>query len=88
MKESLREYIEKSRGSESDKLSDPQEMRGSLTLNEIASEYMVGIKDLIGELDLDDKVDLNLPVKDLLKPLGREVQEVRDAVQKLKDKKP
>lgn len=88
LKESLREYIEKSRGSESDKLSDPQEMRGSLTLNEIASEYMVGIKDLIGELDLDDKVDLNLPVKDLLKPLGREVQEVRDAVQKLKDKKP
>ena len=88
LKESLREYIEKSRGSESDKLSDPQEMRGSLTLNEIASEYMVSIKDLIGELDLDDNVDLNLPVKDLLKPLGREVQEVRDAVQKLKDKKP
>ena len=88
LKESLRAYIEKNHGGESDKLSNPQELRGSVTLNEISAEYKVDIKDLIGELDLDDNVDLNVPVKDLLKPLGREVQELRDAVQKLMYKKP
>ena len=88
LKESLRAYIEKNHGGKSDKLSNPQELRGSVTLNEISAEYKVDIKDLIGELDLDDNVDLNVPVKDLLKPLGREVQELRDAVQKLMYKKP
>ena len=88
LKDSLRQYIEKSHGGEIDKLLNPQEMRGSVTLNDIASEYMVDIKDLVSELKLDGNVDLNVPVKDLFKPLGREVQEVRDAVQKLMDKKP
>jgi ClpP class serine protease len=63
-------------------------MRGSVTLSQISSEYMVDLKDLISELGLDGNVDLNSPVKDILKPLGREVQEVRDAIQKLMEEKP
>ena len=88
LKNALREYMQKNSGSVTDRLPNPQEMRGSVTLNEISSEYMVGIKDLISELGLDGNVDLNIPVKDILKPLDREVQEVRDAIQKLMDKKP
>jgi ClpP class serine protease len=49
---------------------------------------MVDLKDLISELGLDGNVDLYSPVKDILKPLGREVQEVRDAIQKLMEEKP
>ena len=88
LKDSLRKYMQKNSGSVINKLSNPQEMKGSITLNQISSEYMVDIKDLISELGLDGNIDLNLPVKDILKPLDREVQEVRDAIQKLMDKKP
>jgi len=88
LKDALREYMQKNIGSVTNRLSNPQEMRGSITFNQISSEYMVDIKDLIRELGLDGNVDLNLQVKDILKPLGREVQEVRDAIQKLMEKKP
>ncbi|MDD2350962.1 MAG: 4Fe-4S binding protein [Synergistaceae bacterium] len=88
LKDALREYMQINSVSVTDRLPNPQEMRGSVTLNEISSEYMVGIKDLISELGLDGNVDLNIPVKDIFKSLGREVQEVREAIQKLMDKKP
>ena len=88
LKDALREYMQKNIGSVTNRLSNPQEMRGSITFNQISSEYMVDIKDLIRELGLDGNVDLYLQVKDILKPLGREVQEVRDAIQKLMEKKP
>ena len=80
--------MQKNIGSVTNRLPNPQEMRGSVTLSQISSEYMVDLKDLISELGLDGNVDLNSPVKDILKPLGREVQEVRDAIQKLMEEKP
>jgi hypothetical protein len=88
LKDALREYMQKNIGSVTNRLPNPQEMRGSVTLSQISSEYMVDLKDLISELGLDGNVDLNSPVKDILKPLGREVQEVRDAIQKLMEEKP
>lgn len=86
LKEALREYLQKNDGGANNSLPNPQEMRGSITINQISAEYMIDIKDLIRELRLDENVDVNVPLKDLLKPMGREVQEVRDAVQTMTDK--
>lgn len=88
LKEALREYMKNNEVWTNKRLPNPQEMRGSISFNQISAEYMIDIKDLISELGLDGNIDLNLPVKDILKPLDREVQEVRDAIQKLMDKKP
>ncbi len=86
LKDALREYIQK-RVEVTDKiLPNPQEMTGSVSFNQISSEYMVDIKELLSALGLDENINIDVPVKDIMKPLGREVQEIRDSVKSLMDK--
>lgn len=87
LKEALRGYIQKKEKVTDKGLPNPQEMRGSVSFNEIISEYKLDKKELLSELGLDESIDMDAKVKDILKSLGREAQEVRDAVQSLLDKK-
>lgn len=86
LKEALRKYMQQSGKEANTSLLNPQEMRGSVSFNQITSEYKLDKKELLLKLGLDENVDMDAPVKDILKPLGREVQEIRDAVQSLMNK--
>ena len=83
LKEALKNYL-KEKKSSAVSAKDPQEIRGSAVLKEISEEYSLDIKLLLKTLNLPDDTDINTPVKDIMTSVGREVQEVRDAVKKLK----
>lgn len=66
---------------------DPQEIRGSATFGGICRDYGLEPQALLKALDLGADTALDKPLKDIMKPAGREVQEVRDRVAELMKKK-
>jgi len=82
LKEALRVYIEDNKSGKG-KFLNPQELRGSATFNEIRADFSVDSQKLLEKLGLDADTDLNIPVKDIMSSLGREVQEVRDTLENL-----
>lgn len=59
---------------------DPANIRGFMSLNDIERTYGVPAGELIRRLGLPGDTDQTKPVKNIMKPLDRDVQEVRDAV--------
>jgi len=59
---------------------DPANIRGFMSLNDIERAYGVPAGELIRRLGLPDNTDQTKPVKTIMKPPDRDVQEVRDAV--------
>lgn len=84
LREKIRKYME---SRPRDAAKNPQEIRGSATFGEICRDYQIEPQALFEALDLDAKTDLETPVKEIMKPAGREVQEVRDKVAELMKKK-
>lgn len=88
VKDALRKYIkDREKRDSREKLLNPQELKGSITLNEICADYSIKSQLLLEKLGLPSETDMNVPVKDILKPLGREVQEVRDILKILMQQK-
>jgi NapH/MauN family ferredoxin-type protein len=84
LREKIRKYMEnRPQGA----AKNPQEIRGSATFGEICRDYQIEPQALFEALDLDAKTGLETPVKEIMKPTGREVQEVRDKVAELMKKK-
>ncbi len=59
---------------------DPANIRGFMSLNDIERTYGVPAGELIQRLGLPADTDPTEPVKNIMKPPDRDVQEVRDAV--------
>ncbi len=59
---------------------DAANIRGFMSLNDIERTYGVPAGELIRRLGLPGDTDQTKPVKDVMKPLERDVQEIRDAV--------
>lgn len=88
--ESLARWFEEKRSEKAvftaEKTANPDEIRGSSTLNEIALAYGIGILDIVAELTVEGwsgDIQLDRPVKDIAKEREREVQEIRDVVKRL-----
>lgn len=64
--------------------SNIDELRGSLTLTEIGSIYGIDPSDIVKHLTEVDRwsgdIPLDIPIKDIAKPRGEEVQVIREAV--------
>ena len=69
-------------------LPSPQEIRGSMTMEEIAGVYGLDGKQVFLEAGWPEDSDQTASLKDLAAPLGMEVSTVRDAVEKMLDEKP
>jgi NapH/MauN family ferredoxin-type protein len=78
IKDDIRKYLEENKDAKQETPLNPQEIKGSATFNEICSDFSVQPEYLFEKLGLDENTDLNAPIKDIMKPLGREVQEIRD----------
>ena len=61
---------------------DPANIRGFMSLQEVADSYQVSADQLIADLGLAADTDKNTPIKDIMKSVGREVDEVREALAK------
>ena len=59
---------------------DAAKIRGFMSLNDIERTYDVPARELIRRLDLPGDTAQTKPVKDIMKALERDVQEIRDAV--------
>lgn len=59
---------------------DTSAITGSMTLADIEERYELTTRMLLGELGLPPETSATIPLKDILRPLGREVEEVRRAV--------
>ncbi len=59
---------------------DPANIRGFMSMDEIAQSYGVSASDLIARVELPADTDRSTAVKDIMKPLDREVEEIREAV--------
>jgi len=53
---------------------------GNMTLAEIEASYELSAQTLLGELGLPADTDTDMPIREILEPLGREVKEVRQTV--------
>ncbi|MHB8995521.1 MAG: 4Fe-4S binding protein [Armatimonadota bacterium] len=60
--------------------ADPDNIRGFMTLNQLAEVFEIPAQDIITAATLPAETPLDRPIKDIVKPLGRETDEIRDAV--------
>ena len=72
---------------EVDAAPDPSssEIKGTMTLAQVEEMFGVSASDLVASLDLPADTETDRPLKEIMKPLGREVAEVRDAVARLSE---
>jgi len=66
---------------------DPAEIRGLDTLSDVERSYGIAPSRVLEALGLPADTDVSRPLKDILKPQGREVEEVRQAVRSLQEAK-
>ncbi len=59
---------------------DTSAITGTMTLADIEEKYGLTTQMLLGELGLAPETSADIPLKDILRPMGREVEEVRRAV--------
>lgn len=87
IKDDIRKYLQQENTGGSKNMSNPQEIKGSATFSEISAAFSVPSDKLLKVLNLDPHTDLNVPVKDIMNQLGREVQEIRDVLAALVNKR-
>lgn len=63
---------------------DPANIRGFMTFEQIEQAYGVPVADLLRELSLPADTDPKTEIRNVLEPAGREVEEVRQAVARLR----
>ncbi len=67
--------------------ANPDEIKGSFTLDEVAAAYSLAGRDILSKAGWPEDTAGNIPLKDAAKAIGRETSDIRTAVKELLQRK-